>query len=871
MNDYPRQLILAALTLVAFALAACGSADDAPGETNADTAEDSGIGGFDTPAEDLGNDSGTDTPMTDVAPDLPTEDGGRDFGTDAPDADEDTGPEDTGPEEGAFGWPCDSELDCISGFCIQAEAGAGRVCTDVCVGECVHDGFDCLPVEGIEGGTTVFLCIPEAPVTCEPCAADIDCGSLAASCIDLVDGQWCALGCGPDRTCDPGLSCSTELTELGEVDVCLPETRVCSECWDPDEDGRGVGAGCPFEGVDCEPEDVAVFPGAAELCDTIDNDCDERVDEGYDFDHDPEHCGGCDISCASETATTGCLGGVCQIFSCAEGRVDCNGRADDGCEADVSLLNDCGGCGGLSGIPGESCGACGTGRYECDGLDTVRCVGDEGDDALNRCGGCSVLDGVPGVRCGTCETGTWVCDGEEAVACAGDSGPGVLNDCGGCSELAAAIGDACGTCSSGEWACNGSDSVICGGDGGAEARNECGGCAELEEDPGIPCGPCSDGLWTCNGINVVNCIGATADPDGDLVCGDDDVCPGGDDRVDSDGDGTPDACDICPDDPDDDEDEDGVCFLDDLCPGGDDALDDDSDGVPDFCDVCHGGDDRIDSDFDLTPDFCDCDSDLCPTAASCDETDEGVLCTCDPGFREFDGDCVDIDECSSDPCGPNSLCTNTIGSFECRCLAGYEDIAGTCTDIDECAEGIAGCHSDAVCANTDGSFTCTCNPGYEGDGRSCTNIDECATGVHGCDANATCSDTVGSFSCTCDEGYSGDGFTCEPDRFVFANTQEIDGRTVLCETVDNTAEYTGCNNLTVDGMFWPNGISCGPGWSTSNSPSTDIPGFCESLTGSRTFEVYLDCNSHRPRITWFSGGWGTHSDNGFMPHIRCYY
>ena len=36
------------------------------------------------------------------------------------------------------------------------------------------------------------------------------------------------------------------------------------------------------------------------------------------------------------------------------------------------------------------------------------------------------------------------------------------------------------------------------------------------------------------------------DDDGDTVCNDVDICGAGDDLVDQDGDGAPDACDICP-------------------------------------------------------------------------------------------------------------------------------------------------------------------------------------------------------------------------------------------------------------------------------------------------------------------------------------
>ena len=43
----------------------------------------------------------------------------------------------------------------------------------------------------------------------------------------------------------------------------------------PDLDGDGYGAG-----RDCDPQDHTIFPGANEVCDGKDNDCDGFVDEG---------------------------------------------------------------------------------------------------------------------------------------------------------------------------------------------------------------------------------------------------------------------------------------------------------------------------------------------------------------------------------------------------------------------------------------------------------------------------------------------------------------------------------------------------------------------------------------------------------------
>ena len=70
-----------------------------------------------------------------------------------------------------------------------------------------------------------------------------------------------------------------------------------------------------------------------------------------------------------------------------------------------------------------------------------------------------------------------------------------------------------------------------------------------------------------------------------------DVCPGFDDNIDVDGDGTPDGC-----DPLLDNDNDTIPNDLDVCPGGDDRIDSDTDGIPDFCDP------GVDSDYDTVLD-----------------------------------------------------------------------------------------------------------------------------------------------------------------------------------------------------------------------------------------------------------------------------
>ena len=126
---------------------------------------------------------------------------------------------------------------------------------------------------------------------------------------------------------------------------------------------------------------------------------------------------------------------------------------------------------------------------------------------------------------------------------------------------------------------------------------------------------CDDGnACTTNDVYDAscNCAGTPlSDSDNDGVCDANDICPGGNDSVDTDGDGTPDFCDTCNDnlvgtacnDGDDcttndvydadcncagvsaDSDNDGICDAVDVCPGGDDLLDANGNGQPDACEV----------------------------------------------------------------------------------------------------------------------------------------------------------------------------------------------------------------------------------------------------------------------------------------------
>ncbi|MFO0747362.1 MAG: thrombospondin type 3 repeat-containing protein [Myxococcota bacterium] len=202
-----------------------------------------------------------------------------------------------------------------------------------------------------------------------------------------------------------------------------------------------------------------------------------------------------------------------------------------------------------------------------------------------------------------------------------------------------------------------------------EAGQACGDGPDLDGDGRVgACDPCPedplddvDGDGVCGGVD--NCPTAPnadqVDSDGD---GSGDACDCG---VDSDGDGVCDAVDPCPSvvgdvcPPCSDRDDDGVCDAFDLCPDDPENgclpqcaaatfADVDQDGVDDGCDACPG-----DAGNDPDQDGVCAALDDCPGAADPGQEDldgDGFGDACEPacddsGDGDHDGVCDDVDDC----------------------------------------------------------------------------------------------------------------------------------------------------------------------------------------------------------------------------------
>ena len=282
-------------------------------------------------------------------------------------------------------------------------------------------------------------------------------------------------------------------------------------CRDEDRDGYGEGAQC--RAADCDDTDDAVHPGAPEVCDGRDNDCNGSVDDGIVGSDCALGLGVC--SGARQRCVDGVLSTCAGVASYGADFEDTEQRCD-------ALDNDC------DGFVDEAC--------PCDPGQSQPCGRSEGECAS-------------GVQ--QCVEGRWgACEGE--VGPADETCNGRDDDCDGrTDEDLEALRPDCplslGVCAGAQRRCTGEDWSACGPaeygarytetEGAAHcdgADNDCDGLVDEGDCPcdegteqacGVAIGACRPGSQRCLDGRLGECRGAVM-PTDEVCNGVDDDCDG---------------------------------------------------------------------------------------------------------------------------------------------------------------------------------------------------------------------------------------------------------------------------------------------------------------------------------------------------------
>ena len=373
------------------------------------------------------------------------------------------------------------------------------------------------------------------------CAAGTDCDDTNSA---VHPGATEICGNNIDDNCDGQTDEGCTASTTTSVAVSTTTTSVLA-CIDADGDTYGVNCAA---GPDCDDTNSAVHPGATEICNGIDDNCDGSTDEGFNV-------GGSCSAGTGECLRTGhfvCSAGaaVCDAVPGTPVAETCDGLDND-CDGVVDNGNPGGGVAcstGKLGICSAGTTACTNGSIVCNqnqqpGPETCNGLDDDCDGVVdngNPGGGAACSTGKPGI----CSAGTTACT-NGAPVCNQNQQPvaeicdGLDNDCDGVVDNGNPGGG--GACITGlPGVCSAGTKVCAYGVVGCSPNQQSGPeiCNGLDDncdgliDNGIVPIPTTCGVGECARTGVTTCSGGVPGDTCTPGTGSPEVCDGIDNNCD---------------------------------------------------------------------------------------------------------------------------------------------------------------------------------------------------------------------------------------------------------------------------------------------------------------------------------------------------